>query len=174
MSARSFALVAASLLLAALGAGCDNMANQPKRMPYETYVGQRGAPATQVEPAGTVARDWAPPPSAPPLTAALLARGRERFDIYCAVCHGPAGYGDGEVVRRGFPAPPSYHSDRLRQAPVQHFYDVITQGYGVMYSYAQRVQPQDRWAIAAYIRALQRSQNVPAAQLPQGAKAGLR
>ncbi len=93
------------------------------------------------------------------LTPELLERGRERYDIYCAVCHGATGDGHGEVVRRGFPAPPAYHSDRLRNAPIGHFYDVITNGYGVMYSYAARVEPNDRWAIAAYIRALQLSQH---------------
>jgi mono/diheme cytochrome c family protein len=76
------------------------------------------------------------------------------------------GDGKGMIVQRGFPPPPSYHIDRLRQAPVQHFYDVITDGYGAMYSFAERVQPADRWAIAAYIRALQRSQNASVADLP--------
>jgi mono/diheme cytochrome c family protein len=95
------------------------------------------------------------------LTPDLLARGRERFEIYCAVCHGAIGDGRGEVVRRGFPAPPSYHSERLRQAPIGHFYDVISNGYGVMYPYASQIEPNDRWAIAAYIRALQLSQNAP-------------
>ena len=92
-----------------------------------------------------------------PVTRAMLDRGRERFDIYCAVCHGRTGEGNGMIVQRGFPAPPSYHTDRLRTAPIGHFYDVITNGYGVMYSYAARVEPPDRWAIAAYIRALQLS-----------------
>lgn len=100
------------------------------------------------------------------LTPQLLQRGRERFDIYCAVCHGLAGDGNGEVVQRGFPAPPSYHTERLRNAPIGHFYDVITNGYGVMYSYAARVEPEDRWAIAAYIRALQLSQGAKASDLP--------
>ncbi len=93
-----------------------------------------------------------------PITMALLRRGRERFDIYCAPCHSPVGDGDGMVARRGFPHPPSYHSDRLRSAPDRHFYDVMTNGYGVMRSYADRVPPEDRWAIVAYIRALQLSQ----------------
>lgn len=100
------------------------------------------------------------------LTPALLERGRERYDIYCAVCHGMSGEGNGEIVQRGFPAPPTYHSERLRNAPIGHFYDVITNGYGVMYSYASRVEPADRWAIAAYIRALQLSQHVKASELP--------
>ncbi len=99
------------------------------------------------------------------LTPDLLERGRERYEIYCAICHGASGDGQGQVVRRGFPAPPSYHQERLRQAPIGHFYDVITNGYGAMYSYAARVNPDDRWAIAAYIRALQLSQNTPRNQL---------
>ena len=90
---------------------------------------------------------------------AAASAGQERFRIYCTPCHSELGDGHGMVVQRGFPAPPSYHIARLREAPVQHFYDVITNGYGAMYSFAYRVQPADRWAIAAYIRALQRSQD---------------
>jgi mono/diheme cytochrome c family protein len=93
-----------------------------------------------------------------PITMQLLRRGRERFDIYCAPCHSPVGDGDGMVARRGFPHPPSYHIERLRRAPDRHYYDVMTQGYGIMHSYADRVSPEDRWAIVAYIRALQLSQ----------------
>ncbi|HET7401270.1 MAG TPA: cytochrome c, partial [Usitatibacter sp.] len=93
-----------------------------------------------------------------PVTLALLQRGQERYGIYCVPCHSPLGDGDGMVARRGFPHPPSYHIDRLRRAPDRHFYDVITNGYGVMYAYGDRVAPPDRWAIVAYIRALQRSQ----------------
>lgn len=93
-----------------------------------------------------------------PITMQLLKRGQERFDIYCEPCHSPLGDGDGMIARRGFPHPPSYHIARLRQAPDRHFYDVMTNGYGIMYSYADRVTPEDRWAIVAYIRALQRSQ----------------
>ncbi len=94
-----------------------------------------------------------------PLTADLLQRGEERFNIYCSVCHGRTGEGTGMIVRRGFPQPPSFHTDRLREAPLGHFVQVITNGYGLMYSYASRVEPSDRWAIAAYIRALQLSQH---------------
>jgi cytochrome c553 len=108
-----------------------------------------------------------------PITREVLERGRERFDIYCAPCHGWTGEGNGMVVQRGFPAPPSYHIDRLRQAPVGHFYDVMTQGYGVMYSYAARVEPADRWAIAAYIRVLQKSHNATLAEVPPGERARL-
>ena len=93
-----------------------------------------------------------------PVTMELLRRGQERYNIYCAPCHSPVGDGDGMVARRGFPRPPSYHDDRLRQAPDRHFYDVMTHGYGIMRSYADRVPPEDRWAIVAYIRALQLSQ----------------
>lgn len=93
-----------------------------------------------------------------PVTLALLQRGQERYEIYCVPCHSPLGDGDGMIARRGFPHPPSYHVDRLRRAPDRHFYDVMTNGYGVMYAYRDRVSPQDRWAIVAYIRALQRSQ----------------
>ena len=111
--------------------------------------------------------------SPPPITQALLARGQERFEIYCLPCHSPVGDGDGLVVRRGFPRPPSYHEQRLRDAPDRHFYDVISKGYGIMHSYADRVAPPDRWAIVAYIRALQLSQNAQAAQLPPALRARL-
>ncbi|MFL6374169.1 MAG: c-type cytochrome [Pyrinomonadaceae bacterium] len=94
-----------------------------------------------------------------PVTKELIDRGQERFNIYCIVCHGPLGNGDGMVVRRGFPKPPTYHDDRLRNAPVGHFFDVITNGWGKMNSYVFQVPPADRWAIIAYIRALQATQN---------------
>jgi cytochrome c553 len=108
-----------------------------------------------------------------PVTREVLERGRERFEIYCSVCHGRTGEGNGMIVQRGFPVPPSYHIDRLRQAPVGHFFDVMTQGYGIMYSYAERVRPEDRWAIAAYIRALQLSHNMKLAELPPTERAQL-
>jgi mono/diheme cytochrome c family protein len=92
-----------------------------------------------------------------------LARGRERYVIYCAPCHGGAGEGDGLVVRRGFPAPPPYRIDRLRAAPDRHFFDVMTKGYGVMLPYADRVDADDRWAIVAWIRRLQRDAVAPVA-----------
>jgi cytochrome c len=100
-----------------------------------------------------------------PLSADLLKRGQEGFNIYCAVCHDRTGEGNGMIVQRGFPHPPSFHIDRLRKAPIGHFFDVITHGYGVMYPYASRVEPQDRWAIAAYIRVLQQSQNAALSEL---------
>ncbi len=102
-----------------------------------------------------------------PITREDLARGRERFNIFCSPCHGRLGDGQGMIVQRGFPPPPSYHQDRLRQAPVGHFFDVITNGYGRMYSYASRVSPQDRWRIIAYIRALQLSQHATINDVPE-------
>jgi mono/diheme cytochrome c family protein len=147
------------LLLAtvALG-GCDDMSVQPKQKAYSPLVGPVQIPSGTVEYDDKAAR-------APPVTLALLERGQDRFRIYCTPCHSELGDGRGMVVQRGFPPPPSYHIDRLRQAPVQHFYDVITNGYGAMYSFADRVQPEDRWAIAAYIRALQRSQHATLADV---------
>ena len=105
------------------------------------------------------------------ISAALLARGRERFDIYCAPCHARVGDGQGMIVQRGFPAPPSYFIDRLMSVPSQHFYDVITNGYGAMYSYAERVAPPDRWAIIAYIRTLQLSQHAALDDVPPDKRA---
>jgi len=108
-----------------------------------------------------------------PVTLAMLNRGRERFDIFCAVCHGRAGEGNGMIVQRGFPAPPSYQIDRLRNAPAGYLYHVITYGYGVMYPYAARVEPADRWAIVAYIRALQLSRHAALDDVPPDRRANL-
>jgi mono/diheme cytochrome c family protein len=107
------------------------------------------------------------------ITRETLERGQERFEIYCAPCHGRTGDGNGMIVLRGYPAPPSYHLDRLRQAPAGHFFDVMTHGYGVMYSYAQRVTPSDRWAIAAYVRVLQQSHNATLSEVPPDQRAAL-
>ncbi|MEO8215916.1 MAG: cytochrome c [Acidobacteriota bacterium] len=101
-----------------------------------------------------------------PVTDQIMQRGQERYNIYCTPCHGRTGYGDGMVVQRGYKQPPSYHIDRLRQEPVGHFVDVMTNGFGVMPSYRPQISPQDRWAIAAYIRALQLSQNATMAEVP--------
>jgi mono/diheme cytochrome c family protein len=146
---------AALFTVLALLSGCDDMTVQPK-------AGAYSAAALLVAPAQDSVQwgDTALKP--PPLTLALLQRGQQRFRIDCTPCHSELGDGHGMIVQRGFPAPPSYHSDRLRQAPTQHFYDVMTNGFGAMYSFAGRVSPQDRWAIAAYIRALQLSQHPPA------------
>lgn len=101
-----------------------------------------------------------------PITKELIDRGQDRYNIYCIVCHGANGMGDGMVVRRGFPQPPTYHDDRLRNAPVGHFFDVMTNGWGKMNSYASVLPAADRWAIVAYIRALQASQD-PSGMLRQ-------
>ena len=103
-----------------------------------------------------------------PVTRAVLERGQERFNIYCAPCHGLLGYGNGMIARRGFnhPPPQSYHIDRLRQAPVGDLYDVITNGIGAMPDYAAQIEPRDRWAIVAYVRVLQLSQHATLSDVP--------
>jgi hypothetical protein len=107
------------------------------------------------------------------VTRAVLDRGRERYNIFCTPCHGWAGDGDGIVVQRGFQPPPSYHTDRLRQAPVGHFFSVITNGFGAMYPYGYRILPRDRWAIIAYIRALQLSRQAKIADVPDAERSKL-
>ncbi len=96
----------------------------------------------------------------------VMARGRERYDIYCSPCHGRTGAGDGMIVRRGYRPPPSLHVDRLRVAPVGHFFDVMTTGFGAMPDYAAQIRAADRWAIVAYIRALQLSEHATVADVP--------
>ncbi len=108
-----------------------------------------------------------------PLTRALLERGRDRFGIYCTPCHGLTGNGQGIVVQRGFRQPPSFHIDRLREAPVGYFFDVVSHGFGAMPDYAAQIPPADRWAIAAYLRALQLSQRTTIADVPASARPAL-
>ena len=108
-----------------------------------------------------------------PLTRELMDRGRQRFDIFCSPCHGKQGSGTGMIVQRGFKQPASFHTDRLRQQPLGYFFDVMTQGFGQMSSYAGQVPPEDRWAIAAYLRALQFSQHANVADLPAEDRAAL-
>ena len=106
-----------------------------------------------------------------PVTAEVLARGQQRYNIYCAPCHSRVGDGNGVIPSRGFPRkPPSYHTERLRKAPLGYFFDVITNGFGAMPDYASQIPPRDRWAIVAYIRALQLSQDATAADVPAGQK----
>jgi len=100
-----------------------------------------------------------------PIDLPLLKRGEKRYGIYCAPCHGRVGRGDGMIVRRGYRQPPSFHIDRLRTAPIGHFYDVMTNGFGAMPDYKAQIAPRDRWAIAAYVRALQLSQHATATDL---------
>ena len=162
------------ILFAALLQTACNDVSMTRQNRYGTYTPAALFPdgtEAQALPAGVVAQgDLARTEQAanpPKVDAQLLARGRQRYDIYCSPCHGLSGDGDGMIVRRGFPAPPSYHSARLRAAPSQHFFDVISNGYGVMYPYGARVEPRDRWAIVAYVRALQQSRNAKLAEMPE-------
>lgn len=155
------------------------MADQPKLEQNEATALLPDATAAQPIPNGTIPRDgpWADPAFVSgvdtsgrwleqlpfSLDEETLGAGRERFTVYCAVCHGPDGYGDGIVARRGFPPPPSYHSERLRGAPVGYLFDVISRGYGAMPAFDERLPPRQRWEIAAYLRTLQWSQHPRAA-----------
>jgi mono/diheme cytochrome c family protein len=159
--------LASALLAALLLGGCEQqMAEQPRVAPFEASpVFADGAGVRPPVP-GTVPVDGGPAvPEPPTVDLALLERGRQRYDIYCAPCHDYTGHGAGRVVQRGFPQPPDFHAPPLLGASDRHIFDVITGGYGVMYSYASRVAPADRWAIVAYIRALQYRENVPAVDL---------
>ncbi len=162
------------LVAGVLQSGCEqpDMADQPRLDTYETTPVFPDGTAAQPVPEGTVHRDQrlrpVPRRNPLPITHQTLDHGRDQYRIFCAPCHGANGYGRGVIVQRGFPAPPTYHSERLRQAPDLHFYDVITNGYGAMYPYASRVPPDDRWAIIAYIRSLQLSQHARPDDLPAG------
>jgi mono/diheme cytochrome c family protein len=161
MIRRHFIIVVA--LLAVGGCRKQHMAQQAKYEPLEPSGffadGQSARPLVY----GTVPRDGYPVgrqavyASTSPLTAADVERGHKQFEIFCAPCHGRLGNGQGMIVQRGFPRPPSFYIDRLRNAPDSHFYDVISNGYGAMYSYNERVAPEDRVRIVAYVRALQLS-----------------
>lgn len=162
-------------------AGCrQDMHDQPKAEPleYSSFFpdGRSARPVV----AGTVARgqlradqhfytgkiDGRHADTFPfPVDAGVLRRGRERFDIYCSPCHSRLGDGNGMIVQRGFRRPTSFHDDRLRKAPPGYFFDVITNGFGTMFDYSDRIVPEDRWAIAAYVKALQLSQNADPAVL---------
>jgi mono/diheme cytochrome c family protein len=159
--------VAALALGLALLTGCDNMDNQPKQRAYSPLVGPAATPSDMVE-------FQVPPDVVPAVTWALLQRGQERYRIDCTPCHSELGDGHGMIVQRGFPPPRSFQSEPLRSASPQHLYDVITRGYGVMYSFADRVQPADRWAIVAYIYALQRSQHAALADVAADQRGKLR
>lgn len=173
------------LLVAGLLAGCrQDMHDQPKQKPLSASVFYERSDHRSARPAvpGTVARghlqddssyytgkDGAVLTESLPVTvtAELVERGQVRFQTFCAPCHGRTGRGDGMIVQRGFKAPPSLHVERLRQAPVGHFYDVITHGFGAMAEYATQVKVADRWAIVAYVRALQLSQHASLADVPE-------
>jgi mono/diheme cytochrome c family protein len=179
---RPYSIILATLVLA----GCrQDMQDQPRFKPLaksDFYTDLRSA-RPPVE--GTVARgqlhedsylytgklgnnpgDYLPFP----VTSDVLARGRERFNIYCAPCHSRTGDGNGMIVQRGFRAPPSYHTERLRKAPLGYFFDVMTNGFGAMPEYASQIPPRDRWSIVAYIRALQLSQGATVGDVPPGQK----
>ncbi|TPJ70602.1 cytochrome c [Mesorhizobium sp. B2-7-1] len=168
-----------TLMLGALAiAGCrQDMEDQPRYDPLDASNQFADGMSARTPVTGTVTRDadLSPVPDKIPypITIELLQRGQQRFDIFCSPCHGRTGDGHGMIVQRGFPAPPSYHQDALRRASDRHFYDVITNGYGAMYSYAARVPPKDRWAIVAYIRALQYSRDAPVVKLPQALRTRL-
>jgi mono/diheme cytochrome c family protein len=101
-----------------------------------------------------------------PITAEVMDRGQANFNVYCAVCHDKLGAGDGMIVRRGYRKPPSFHTDRLRRAPAGYLFDVITNGFGAMPDYSAQISTEDRWAVVAYVRALQLSQNATLADVP--------
>jgi mono/diheme cytochrome c family protein len=153
-SARSLAAV----LLLTLVACDDNMASHPRRTADDPGVESHPAVPPGSAPRGSIVRAaarWDPPG---PLDEQVLRRGQDRYQVFCAPCHGYAGHGDGMVTRHGFPRPASLHQERLRQAPRQHVVDVITNGRGLMRPYADMIEPADRWAIAGYVQALQISQ----------------
>ena len=181
-SSRNDLLPFAFCLVAAAASGCrQDMHNSPKAIPLRESVFFKNGSSARPLVEGTVARGTLQDDAGfftgkngalevdalPfPLTAEVLDRGEQRFNIYCTPCHGMAGNGDGMIVRRGYRKPPSYHIDRLRAAPLGHFYDVMTNGFGAMPDYRAQIAPRDRWAIAAYVRALQLSQHAPAAAVP--------
>ncbi len=180
-------ILLANLIIAATGCHRD-MRDQPR---YETLEssnffnnGQSARPAV----AGTIARGELNEDDALyrgkkggqfvtqipiQIDRPFLERGRERFNIYCTPCHDRTGSGAGMIVQRGFQRPPTYHDERLRKAPAGHFYDVITRGFGAMPRYAPQLTPRDRWAVVAYIRALQLSQNASLSDVPDAVRASL-
>lgn len=174
-------VVCAGVILLPL-AGCrEDMQNQPRLKPMRSgvFLGEQFHRAPLL---GTISRDQTGNSyyntgydgknlgnRIPfPVTRDVLEHGRERYNIYCAPCHARSGDGNGMIVQRGYRRPPSYHIDRLRQAPLGHFFDVITNGFGAMPDYSSQIPVRDRWAISAYIRVLQFSQNAPANLMPQG------
>ena len=162
--------------------GCDmalrqDMADQPKNRPQSPSDffpdGRSERPLLENTVAHgavdndvyNVAKDYAGFPL--PVDQKLLERGEDRYKVFCTPCHGLQGDGNGMAAARGMKRPPSYHIERLRKAPNGYFYDVVSNGFGVMYSYAERIAPRDRWAIIAYVRALQLSRNARVSDLPE-------
>ncbi|HEY8551458.1 MAG TPA: cytochrome c [Vicinamibacterales bacterium] len=174
--------LAAGLAAAVLAAGCrQDMHDAPRYEPLERSTFYADSRASRPIPEGTVARgflrdndafytgmvDGAPVEKIPmAVTREVVERGRERFNIYCSPCHGLTGEGNGMIVQRGYRRPASYHDPRLRSAQAGYFFDVMTRGFGQMPDYAAQVSPEDRWAIVAYIRALQLSQGATVDDVP--------
>ena len=185
----NFSRAVAALLVAAGCASCDNMKHQENVRAFAPSKHFTDGASARLPPAHTVARGapaWDDPVATGqkagvwlteiplPLTRDLLERGRDHFNIYCAACHGEDGYGRGIVVWRGFPAPPSYQETWLIKAPAGHFFGVITHGIGRMYPLADRIEARDRWAIVAYVRALQLSQLATLDEVPAQHRADLK
>lgn len=192
---RSISRLALLLALAAIVGACrQDMHDQPR---FETYeAGARRAPVEGTVARGALAAAALAPSPTPqtasagatpaadprawteaefpfPITPEVLARGESRYNINCAPCHSRTGDGNGMIVQRGFKRPPSYHEDRLRNSSASYFYDVMTNGFGAMYSYAEKLSPEDRWKVAAYIRVLQLSQQGRVEDLPPAERAKL-
>lgn len=181
-------LIACAAATLSFSAGCQylrqDMADQPKNRPLspsEFFAdGRSERPLIENTVArGSIADDALVVPKDSnafplPVNWALLERGEERYNIFCSPCHGLQGDGNGMIAMRGVKRPPTYHQDRLRQSPSGYFYDVITNGFGQMYGYSAQIPPRDRWAIIAYIRALQLSRNAKVAELPTGLREKVR
>jgi len=180
----------AALVLAALAlGGCrQDMHDAPRYNPLRPSVFFANGSSARPLLANTVARgqlhddrhlfegivDGKPAETFPfPITEDVLRRGQERFNVFCSPCHGRTGEGNGMIVQRGFRQPPSYHEDRLRNAPVGYFFDVMTHGFGAMQDYASQLPVADRWAVAAYIRVLQVSQRATVDDVPADHRAEL-
>ena len=177
-------LVVAMLLVSAAAAGCrQDMHNQPKYRPLRASVFFEDGSSARPLVEGTIARGTLQTDASfftgksgamlvtelPfPVTPGVVDRGQERFNIYCSPCHGATGAGDGMVVQRGYPQPPSFHIDRLRNAEAGYFFDVMTNGFARMPDYRAQITPRDRWNIVAYIRALQLSQKAAPSDVPGG------
>lgn len=187
---RAVAFAALGLLTLALTACGRNMVDQPKAKAFEASPFFADGSAMRPLPEGTVSRERGAldstfltgqtasglaTDSPVPVTVTTLQRGQQRFDIYCAPCHNYNGNGQGEIVQRGFPQPNSFTgTQRLLDQPVGYFFNVMTNGFGRMYSYASRIPPEDRWAIADYIKALQLSQNASETDVPADVLANLK
>ena len=185
----TLARIATLMVVAAVIGGCrQDMHDAPRYEPLEASTFFADGRSSRMLMANTVARgqlrqdrhlyegivDGKPAETLPmPVTSQLMARGQERFNVFCSPCHGRMGAGDGMIVERGFRRPPSYHEDRLRNAPVGYFFDVMTHGFGAMQDYSAQLPVADRWAIVAYIRALQFSQRATVDDVPADKRADL-